>query len=44
MQLRTSLCIAVVADDSFSTDVNMVFSADDRILIEHLYKFKNYGA
>ena len=34
VQLRTSLCIAVVADDAFSTDVNMVFSADGRILIE----------
>ena len=44
MQLRTSLCIAVVADDSFSTDVNMVFSADDRILIKNLCKFKKYGA
>ena len=44
VQLRTSLCIAVVADDAFSTNVNMVFSADDRILIENLYKFKNYGA
>ena len=37
MQLRTSLCIAVVADD-------IVFSADDRILTEKLCKFKNYGA
>jgi len=42
--LRTSLCIAVVADDTFSTNVNMVFSADGRILIENLCKFKNYGA
>ena len=37
VQLRTSLCIAVVADD-------IVFSADDRILTEKLCKFKNYGA
>jgi len=44
LQLRTSLCIAVVADDAFSTNVNMVFSADDCILIENLCKFKNYGA
>ena len=44
VQFRTSLCIAVVADDALSTNVNMVFSADDRILIENLYKFKNYGA
>jgi len=44
VQLRTSSCVAVVVDDAFTTNVNMVFSADDRILIEHLYKFKNYGA
>ena len=44
VQLRTSLCIAVIADNAFSTNVNMVFSADDCILIENLYKFKNYGA
>ena len=44
MQLRTSLCIAVVADGAFSTNVNMVFSADGHILIENLCKFKNYGA
>jgi len=44
MQLRTSLCIAVVADDTFSTNVNMVFSADDCISVENLCKFKNYGA
>ena len=43
VQLRTSLCIAVVADDAFSTNVNMVFSADGRILNENLCKFKNYG-
>jgi len=43
VQLRTRLCVAVVADDTFSTNVNMVFSAD-HILIENLYKFKNYGA
>jgi len=44
VQLRTSLCIAVVADNAFSTNVNMVFSADGRILNENLCKFKNYGA
>ena len=44
VQLRTSLCIAVVADDTFSTNVNMVFSADDCISVENLCKFKNYGA
>jgi len=44
VQLRTSLCIAVVADDTFSTNVNMGFSADDRIVIENLCKFKKYGA
>jgi len=44
VQLRTSLCIAVVADDAFSTNVNMVFSADGRILNENLCKFKNYAA
>ena len=44
VQLRTRLCVAVVADDTFSTNVNMVFSADDCILIENLCKFKNYGA
>jgi len=44
MQLRTSLCIAVVADDAFSTNVNMVFSADGRILNVNLCKFKNYAA
>ena len=44
VQLRTRLCVAVVADDAFSTDVNMVFSADNRISIENLYKFKNCGA
>jgi len=44
LQLRTSLCIAVVADDAFSTNANMVFSADDCILIENLYKFKKYAA
>jgi len=44
VQLRTSLCIAVVADDAFSINVNMVFSADGRILNENLCKFKNYGA
>jgi len=43
VQVRTSSCVAVVADDAFSTNVNMVFSADDRILIENLYNFKNYG-
>jgi len=42
VQWRTSLCIAVVADDAFSSNVNMGFSlsADDRILIENLCKFK----
>jgi len=44
VQLKTSLCIAVVADDAFSSNVNMVFSANGRILIENLCKFKNYGA
>jgi len=44
VQLRTSLCIAVVADDTFSSNVNMAFSADGRILIENLCKFKNYDA
>ena len=45
MQLRISLCVAVVADDAFSSNVNMVFSADDCILIENLcFKFKKYGA
>ena len=44
VQLRTSLCIVVVVEDAFSTNVNMVFSADGRILIENLCKFKNYGA
>jgi len=36
--------MAVVADDAFSTNVNMVFNADGHILNENLCKFKNYGA
>ena len=44
LNLKTSLCIAVVADDAFSSNVNMVFSANGRILIEKMCKFKNYGA